>query len=207
MLQDAGVNDFAIRLVLPCGKRIEFGGPADITKEITEAIVNAANSTLLGGGGVDGAIHRAGGPSILKECQRIVAEIRQLPAGRAVITTGGRLSAKYVIHTVGPVYSGGRRNEAATLASCYRESIKLADDHGIKSLAFPSISTGAYGYPIAEAAPTAVKTVLTSLASTTHVQLVRFVLFDLATLHGYTRVAEEFHRLLSPLSFKLEKAS
>jgi O-acetyl-ADP-ribose deacetylase len=192
VLQDAGVNDFAIRLVLPCGKRIEFGGPADITKEITEAIVNAANSTLLGGGGVDGAIHRAGGPSILKECQRIVAEIRQLPAGRAVITTGGRLSAKYVIHTVGPVYSGGRRNEAATLASCYRESIKLADDHGVKSLAFPSISTGAYGYPIAEAAPTAVKTVLTSLASTTHVQLVRFVLFDLATLHGYTRVAEEF---------------
>ena len=207
MLQDAAVNDFAIRLVLPCGKRIEFGGPADITKEITEAIVNAANSTLLGGGGVDGAIHRAGGPSILKECQRIVAEIRQLPAGRAVITTGGRLSAKYVIHTVGPVYSGGRRNEAATLVSCYRESIKLADDHGVKSLGFPSISTGADGDPLAAAAPPAVKNVRTSLASTTHVQLVRFVLFDLATLHGYTRVAEEFHRLQSPLSFKLEKAS
>jgi O-acetyl-ADP-ribose deacetylase len=207
VLQNAGVNDFVIRLLLPCGKRIEFCGPADITKEITEAIVNAANSTLLGGGGVDGAIHRAGGPSIFKECQRIVAEIRQLPAGRAVMTTGGRLSAKYVIHTVGPVYSGGRRNEPATLASCYRESIKLADDHGVKSLAFPSISTGAYGYPIAEAAPTAVKTVLTSVASATHVQLIRFVLFDLATLNAYTRVAEEFHKLQSPLSFKLEKAS
>jgi O-acetyl-ADP-ribose deacetylase len=207
VLQNAGVNDFVIRLLLQCGKRIEFCGPADITKEITEAIVNAANSTLLGGGGVDGAIHRAGGPSILKECQRIVAEIRQLPAGRAVITTGGRLSAKYVIHTVGPVYSGGRRNEPATLASCYRESINLADDHGVKSLAFPSISTGAYGYPIEEAAPTAVETVLSSLASTTHVQLVRFVLFDLATLNAYTRVAEDFYRLQSPLSFKLEKAS
>lgn len=207
MVQDAGVNDFAIRLLLQSGKKIEFCGPADITKEVTEAIVNAANSTLLGGGGVDGAIHRAGGPSILKECQRIVAEIRHLPAGRAVITTGGRLSAKYVVHTVGPVYSGGRRNEAATLASCYRESMKLADDHGVTSLAFPSISTGAYGYPIVEAAPTAVKTVLSSLASTTHVQLVRFVLFDMATLNAYIRVAEDLHRLQSPLSFNLEKAS
>src|SRR5205085_584913 len=121
------------RLVLEGGKLIEFHGPADITKETTDAIVNAANSSLLGGGGVDGAIHRAGGPSILRECQRMVAEIGSLAEGKAVITTGGRLPAKHVIHTVGPVYRGGRRGEGKTLESCYREAIRIADDHGIRS--------------------------------------------------------------------------
>src|ERR1039458_1927052 len=144
--------DFAARLTLTNGKTLEFIGPADITKETTEAIVTAANSSLLGGGGVDGAIHRAGGPSILGECRRIIAKIGTLPAGKAVITTGGRLPAKYVVHTVGPIYRGGKQREAETLASCYRESIRVADDHGVRSLSFPSISTGAYGYPVHEAA-------------------------------------------------------
>jgi O-acetyl-ADP-ribose deacetylase (regulator of RNase III) len=145
------MRDFAARLTFTNGKTLELAGPGDITKETTEAIVNAANSTLLGGGGVDGAIHRAGGPSILADCRRIVAKIGTLPAGKAVITTGGRLAAKYVVHTVGPIYRGGKQHEAETLAGCYRESIRVADDHGIRSLAFPSISTGAYAYPVHEA--------------------------------------------------------
>src|SRR5271169_1877187 len=131
------MSDFAARLTFANGKTLEFHGPADITNETTEAIVNAANSSLLGGGGVDGDIHRAGGPSILQECKRIVAKISSLPAGKAVITTGGRLPAKYVIHTVGRVYYGGRQREAETLASCYTQSMHLADDHGIRSLSFP----------------------------------------------------------------------
>lgn len=184
------MSEFTMRLVLDAGKLIEFHGPADITKETTDAIVNAANSSLLGGGGVDGAIHRAGGPSILRECQRIVGQIGRLEEGRAVLTTGGRLPAKYVIHTVGPVYSGGRRNHANTLASCYSESIRIADEHGIRSLSFPSISTGAFGYPIDEAAPIAVSTVMRQLAGTTDLSLVRFVLFDRFTLNAYTQAAE-----------------
>src|ERR1700731_4019503 len=141
------MSNFAARLTFANGKTLELHGPPDITKETTEAVVNAVNSSLLGGGGVDGAIHHAGGPWILQECKRIVAKIGALPAGKAVITTGGRLPAKYVIHAVGPVYRGGPQHEAETLASCYRECIRLADDNGIKSLAFPSISTGAFGYP------------------------------------------------------------
>ena len=111
------MSDFAARLTFANGKTLELAGPADITKEATESIVNAANSSLLGGGGVDGAIHRTGGPSILQECRRIVAKIGTLPAGKAVLTTAGRLPAKYVIHTVGPVYRGGKQREAETLAS------------------------------------------------------------------------------------------
>src|ERR1700692_3173623 len=190
------MSDFVARLIFPNGKKVEFEGPADITKETTEAIVNAANSSLLGGGGVDGAIHRAGGPSILQECRRIVSKIGTLPPGKAVITTGGRMQAKYVVHTVGPIYRGGRQHEAEILASCYRESIEVADDHGIRSLAFPSISTGAYGYPVHEAAVVAVKTVVDSLRDTTHVQLVRFVLFDTADCETYVRGAEKKFREL-----------
>ena len=119
---DAGVPDSTLRLVLDIGRTIEFCGPADITEETTDAIVNAANSSLLGGGGVDGAIHRAGGPAILAECKHIVSKIRSLPAGKAVLTTGGRLPAKYVIHTVGPIYHGDQGG-AELLASCHRESI------------------------------------------------------------------------------------
>jgi O-acetyl-ADP-ribose deacetylase (regulator of RNase III) len=188
------VDEFAVRLVFEGGKRFELHGPADLTKETTEAIVNAANSSLLGGGGVDGAIHRAGGRSILAECKRIVAEIGSLPAGRAVLNTGGRMVAKYVIHTVGPIYMGGRRGEPETLASCYRESLKVADDHGIRSVAFPAISTGAFGYPIMEAAKVAIPAAIHSLSKATHVEKVRFVFFDVDTLRQYARVTEKLHK-------------
>ena len=152
MSHHSAAANIMTRLVLPEGKFVEFSGPADITRETTAAIVNAANSSLLGGGGVDGAIHRAAGPALLQECKRIVAEIGHLPAGRAVITSAGRLPAKYVIHTVGPIYRDGQHGEGELLASCYRECMRLADEHAaIPSLSFPSISTGAYGYPVAAA--------------------------------------------------------
>jgi O-acetyl-ADP-ribose deacetylase len=199
---DTGVRDFTMRLVLERGgvagsgpevfKAIEFHGPADITRETTDAIVNAANSSLLGGGGVDGAIHRAGGPAILAECRQIVSKIGSLPAGEAVITTGGNLSAKYVIHTVGPIYRNGEHAEAEKLASCHRDSIRLADEHSLESLSFPAISTGAYGYPVSEAAPVAVAAAVEALGAAQHVNLVRFVLFDVSTLKAYIRTAESF---------------
>ena len=135
----------------------------DITRQATEAIVNAANSSLMGGGGVDGAIHLAGGPAILDECRRIVSRIGRLDTGKAVITTGGDLKAKYVVHTVGPVWWDGNRGEADLLASAYRESLKLAADRKLKSISFPSISTGIYGYPVAEAAGVALDAVIAFL--------------------------------------------
>ena len=186
--------DYLARLIFPNNKILELLGPADITKETTEAIVNAANSTLLGGGGVDGAIHRAGGPSILEECKRIVAKMKPggLSPGKAVLTTAGRLPAKYVIHTVGPIYSGGRRGEPKTLASCYRESLRLADDHAITSVSFPSISTGAYGYPLDEAAEIAIRAIADALPATAHVKLVRLVLFGSFDCQTYLRVAEKY---------------
>lgn len=195
-----------MRLLLDGGKTVEFHGPADITKENTDAIVNAANSSLLGGGGVDGAIHRAGGPAILAECKRIVSEIKYLPAGKAVITTGGRLAAKYVVHIVGPVYSTGTPREREELASCHRESIRVADEHGVASVAFPAISTGAYGYPVPEAAPIAIRTVIESLGATTHLLQVRFVLFDTNTLRTFIAAAEKLRdKTSSP--FEIEKSS
>jgi O-acetyl-ADP-ribose deacetylase len=196
-----------IRILLDRGRTIEFHGPADITHETTDAVVNAANSSLLGGGGVDGAIHRAGGPAILAECRRIVGQIGSLPAGQAVITTGGRLSAKHVIHTVGPVYRDGESGEAEKLASCHRESIRLADQHAIKSLSFPAISTGAFGYPSSEAATIAISSTVEALASTNHVSRVRFVLFDVATLRTYTRTAEQLQNLNHVFSYRVEKGS
>ena len=186
--------DFALRVLFARGKILDFHGPADITKETTDAIVNAANSYLLGGGGVDGAIHRAGGPTILKECSKIAAEIGQLPAGKAVLTTGGRLAARYVIHTVGPIYGRNPKSQAETLASCYRESIRLADDHAIRSVAFPSISTGAYRYPVQEAAGVAVAATAEALNSASQVMQARFVLFDNATLDAYVRAFEKLHK-------------
>jgi O-acetyl-ADP-ribose deacetylase (regulator of RNase III) len=189
--RDTSVQGYTIRLVLEAGKTIEFIGPADITRETTDAIVNAANSSLLGGGGVDGAIHRAGGPAILEECKQIVAKIGRLPAGKAVITSGGRLAAKYVIHTVGPIYRGGERGEAEELASCHRESIRLANEQKLASLSFPAISTGAYGYPVSQAATIAISSTLESLASATCLSKVRFVFFDIATLKAFTRSAEK----------------
>src|ERR1700720_3956691 len=133
-MPDTGIRRFTIRLVFDGGKAIEIHGPGDITEESTDAIVNAANSSLLGGGGVDGAIHRAGGPAILAECRQIVSKIGSLPAGGAVITSGGRLPAKHVIHTVGPIYRDGEHGEAERLASCHRESIRLADENGLQSI-------------------------------------------------------------------------
>ncbi len=199
-------GDYTMRLLLDGGKMVEFHGPADLTKETTDAIVNAANSSLLGGGGVDGAIHRTGGPSILAECKRIVAQIGRLPTGKAVITTGGRLPAKYVVHTVGPVYSTGNRHEKEELASCHHESIRVADEQGATSLAFPAISTGAYGYPVPEAAPIAIRSVIEALATTAHVKRVRFVLFDPGTLRAFMAAAEKLRdpKTLSP--YQIEKS-
>jgi O-acetyl-ADP-ribose deacetylase (regulator of RNase III) len=151
----------------------------DITREAVDAIVNAANSSLLGGGGVDGAIHRAGGPEILADCRRVRGEVWTdgLPTGQAVATTAGELAARWVIHTVGPVYAA-EDDPAALLASCHREALRVADELGARSVAFPAISCGVYGYPVGEAAPIAVGTVR---SAATDVQLVRFVLFDTAT--------------------------
>jgi len=158
----------------------------DITKQATEAIVNAANSSLMGGGGVDGAIHRAGGPAILEECKQIVARQGRLPTGKAVITTGGNLRAKFVIHTVGPVWHGGSQGEPELLASAYQESLKVAADKNLSSISFPSISTGAYGYPVDKAAEVAIKTIKAFLEeSNTSIKVVVFVLFDSATFQSY----------------------
>lgn len=131
----------------------------DITKLKADVIVNAANSSLMGGGGVDGAIHRAGGPMILEECMQIRNRQGRCKTGDAVITTGGNLPAKKVIHTVGPVYNGGKKNESALLANCYKNSLQLAADNQLKTIAFPNISTGIYGYPKKEAAAIAVDAV------------------------------------------------
>lgn len=153
----------------------------DITVQDTEAIVNAANPSLLGGGGVDGAIHRAGGPQILEECRKLGG----CPPGQARITSGGRLKARYVIHTVGPIYHGGNRGEAAILADAYRNSLAVASEHGIKSVAFPSLSTGAYGYPLELAAPVALKAVMDFLQSHQGIELVRFVLYGREAYSAY----------------------
>jgi O-acetyl-ADP-ribose deacetylase len=164
----------------------------DLTRQAVDAVVNAANSSLMGGGGVDGAIHRAGGPAILEECVRIRERQGPLPPGEAVITTGGKLPARYVIHTVGPVWNGGGRGEAATLARCYQNSLRLAIEHGLASVAFPSISTGAFGYPVAEAARVALSAVHEVLKGDTPLTLVRFALFSEADLETYTKALLAF---------------
>lgn len=158
----------------------------DITREETEAIANAANSRLAGGGGVDGAIHRAGGPSIMEECRKIGG----CPTGRAVMTGGGRLRARYVIHGVGPVYRDGRHGEPELLRSVYEESLRLAAEKGIRSIAFPSISTGVYGYPVEEASRIALGAVLDFLEKHDALRLVRFVLFSEGDLRVYERSLE-----------------
>lgn len=163
----------------------------DITRQNTDAIVNAANSSLMGGGGVDGAIHRAGGPAILEECKQVVARQGRLPTGKAVITTGGNLKARYVIHTVGPVWRGGDRGEADLLASAYRESLEVATENNLSSVSFPSISTGAYGYPVAEAANMALATVINFLQRVTSLREVIFVLFDANTYSVYCNILKE----------------
>jgi O-acetyl-ADP-ribose deacetylase (regulator of RNase III) len=164
-------------------------GPGDITRQRTDAIVNAANSSLLGGGGVDGAIHRAGGPAILDACREIVGRIGRLPAGQAVATPGGRLPARYVIHTVGPIWSGGEQREPEALASCHRESIRIADELQLSSIAFPAISTGAYGYPVDQASQVAISSAAEALKKAAHVREVRFVLFNSETFIRYSDAA------------------
>ena len=157
----------------------------DITREHVDAIVNAANSSLMGGGGVDGAIHRRGGRAILDECQRL-RETRYpdgLPVGHAVATTAGLLPARWVIHTVGPVYSHSQ-DPSALLAACHREALRVADEIGARTVSFPAISTGAYGYPLEEAAPIAIETVR---SATTRVMEVRFVLYGDDALDAFTR--------------------
>jgi O-acetyl-ADP-ribose deacetylase (regulator of RNase III) len=178
------------RISLPNGKVLELI-EGDITQQETDAIVNAANSSLLGGGGVDGAIHRAGGPGILEECKRILDRQGPLPPGKAVATTGGKLKARKVIHTVGPIYRDGDSGEARVLADSYRNSILLADILKLTSMAFPSISTGAYGYPIGDAARIAVNAVVETIHKTDHVTLVRFVLWGTDAYNIYLQAARD----------------
>ncbi len=178
--------EVTIRVGDPDEVRLERG---DITKYSSDAIVNAANSELLPGGGVCGAIHRAGGPAIAEECRRVRSERGPVPPGQAVATTAGRLRAKYVIHTVGPIWQEGDHGEAGVLASCYRESIRLADELKLHSIAFPAISTGIFGYPVEQAAWVAIPTVVESLRSSKHLVLVSMVLFDKATLDAFARAA------------------
>lgn len=151
----------------------------DITTLDVDAVVNAANSSLLGGGGVDGAIHRKGGPAILAACKEIRARQGKCPTGEAVITPAGELPARYVIHTVGPVWQGGQQDEPTLLANCYRNSLRLATSHGLKTLAFPNISTGVYGYPKDRAAEVALDTVRQfAEAEPCSVEKITFVCFD-----------------------------
>jgi O-acetyl-ADP-ribose deacetylase len=173
----------------------------DITNETTDAIVNAANSSLLGGGGVDGAIHRAAGPLLLSECKKIRAQYGPLPPGRAVATSGANLKAKHVIHTVGPVWQDGSNGEPETLASCYRESMKLAEQLSCLSVSFPSISTGAFGYPVHGAARTALATVVEHLR-TSSVKTVRFVLFDIRTHRAYSTEARKLAKTIHGFQFE-----
>lgn len=166
----------------------------DITEESTDAIVNAANSGLLGGGGVDGAIHDAAGPGLLAECKKIRDQRGPLPPGQAVTTPGGKLKARYVIHTVGPVWQGGKVNEPQILESCYCHSMEQANLKACTSVSFPSVSTGAFGYPVKAAAQIALRAIADLLHEPKSVRLVRFVLFDQHTYKAYAAAAEELSR-------------
>lgn len=163
----------------------------DITQQVVDAVVNAANSSLMGGGGVDGAIHRAGGPAILEGCREIVHDIGRLDPGRAVITTAGNLPARHVIHTVGPIWRGGHRGEAQVLRSAYTQSLKLAEERKLRVIAFPSISTGVYGYPVTKAARTAVSAVADHVRVGSSLAEVRFVLFSAEDLAAYLRALRQ----------------
>ena len=167
------------KIILACG---------DITKETTDAVVNAANERLAGGAGVDGAIHRAGGPSIMAQCRKIGG----CRTGQAVITTGGNLQAKFVIHTVGPVYRGGAGNEAGLLQSAYRESLMLALQNNLQSISFPAISTGVYGYPLDEAAHLALKTCIDFARGNTGIEVIRHILFDHRTYEIFSLEFKKF---------------
>jgi O-acetyl-ADP-ribose deacetylase (regulator of RNase III) len=163
----------------------------DITTAATDAIVNAANEWLTPGGGVSGAIHRAGGPAIAEECRAFVAEHGALAVGSAAITTGGALPSRYVIHAVGPVWHHGRHNEAELLGAAYRSAIDIADEYGLVSVAFPSISTGVFGYPVELAAPVALEAIIDALSHAVHVREVEIVLFDETSYATWADVASD----------------
>jgi O-acetyl-ADP-ribose deacetylase len=165
----------------------------DITKVMVDGIVNAANTSLLGGGGVDGAIHRAGGQAILDDCRKIIARQGSCKTGQAVITTAGNLKAKFVIHTVGPVWNGGQKDEKLKLADCYKNSLQLAVDNDCKTIAFPCISTGVYKYPTNDAARVAVDTVLEFVSNSDKIEKVIFVCFD----------DDNFYFIKSQLNYKV----
>jgi|SRR5579875_3479769 len=187
-------SDFLVHLGL-CQLQLLKG---DITRIAVDAIVNAANSQLAGGGGVDGAIHRAGGPDIMRELDEIREQIGQCETGNAVVTTAGRLPAKYVIHAVGPRYRDGKHNEADQLASCYATALNLAAERGVHSISFPSISTGIYGYPIEEAAAIAVKSVAAWLEQHTEpIRAVKLVQFSESDHDIYRRQAQALRGKLS----------
>ncbi len=166
--------------------RISVG---DITAQHVDAIVNAANSTLLGGGGVDGAIHRAGGPAILEECREIrrTRYPKGLPTGEAVLTTGGNLPARYVIHTVGPILGREGGREAQLLAACYKNSLRLANENSLSTIAFPAISTGVYGYPLSEAAAVSSQAIKEFLATDTLIKEVRLIFFKQSDMNTFVR--------------------
>ncbi len=180
-----------MQIDLGSGRVLDFV-QGDITYESTDAVVNAANSSLLGGGGVDGAIHRRGGPEILAECRRWVSTHGSLPTGQVMHTTAGKMPSRCVLHTVGPVWQGGTHAEAELLASCYRESVRLADRLELQSVAFPSISTGVYGYPVEQAAPIAIGTTAAELLNARHLRLARFVLFGQSGFLTFTAAAREW---------------
>jgi len=177
----------AIQIPVAPGKTLELV-QGDITRETSDAIVNAANSELEPGGGVCGAVHRAGGPAIAEGCRKLRAERGRVAAGHAAATTGGRLPARYVIHAVGPRWSGGGNGEPQALAGAYSESIRIADGLGLKSIAFPAISTGIFGYPLREATQVAVGAVRETLMLAKNVNTVRFVVFDDAAFQTYSQI-------------------
>lgn len=175
----------------------------DLTEYPSDAIVNAANSELLPGEGVCGAIHRKGGPEIAHECNRLRGERGPIKPGLAVATTAGQLRAKYVIHAVGPVWYGGSRSEAEVLSNCYRQSMRIADDLNLGSIAFPAISTGVYGYPVEQAAWVALPTLIESLRSAKRVVFVSIILFDKATLDVFAAAAIAQRRPFSGKPYEL----
>ena len=184
MISDFGISIFKTNIVIIPKDKIELI-QGNITKITVDAIVNAANSSLMGGGGVDGAIHRAGGLAILEDCRKIVARQGNCKTGQAVITTAGNLPAKFVIHTVGPVYNNRKQNGAEKLADCYKNSLRLAVENNCKTIAFPNISTGVYRFPKAEAAEIALHTVAEFLSQNDTIEKVIFVCFDEENLGLY----------------------
>jgi O-acetyl-ADP-ribose deacetylase (regulator of RNase III) len=178
----------------------------DITDETTDAIVNAANSSLLGGGGVDGAIHRAAGPGLLAECRKVREQRGPLPPGQAVATGGHNVKARYVIHTVGPVWQGGTVNEPQILESCYCNCMNEANRLACESISFPSVSTGAFGYPVTQAATIAVRAVADLLHKPKSVILARFVLFDQRTFDAYAMAAHGLSSAFPHFDVRIEAA-